>query len=106
MKGLGDLMKQAQQMQEKMQEAQQEVANVEVSGESGAGMVKIVMTGKHDVKSVDIDPSLLQEDKEILEDMIAAAVNDAVRKVEEQTKDMMSSVTNGIPLPPGFKMPF
>lgn len=106
MKGLGDLMKQAQQMQEKMQQAQQEVANVEVSGESGAGMVKIVMTGKHDVKSVNIDPSLLDEDKEILEDMIAAAVNDAVRKVEDQTKDMMSSVTNGIPLPPGFKMPF
>lgn len=106
MKGLGDLMKQAQQMQEKMQEAQQEVANVEVSGESGAGLVKIVMTGKHDVKSVDIDDSLFSEDKEILEDMIAAAVNDAVRKVEDQTKDMMSSVTNGIPLPPGFKMPF
>ncbi len=106
MKGLGDLMKQAQQMQEKMQQAQIEVANVEVSGGSGAGMVKIVMTGKHDVKSVKIDPSLLEEDKEILEDMIAAAVNDAVRKVEEQTKDMMSSVTSGIPLPPGFKMPF
>jgi DNA-binding YbaB/EbfC family protein len=106
MKGLGDLMKQAQQMQEKMQQAQQEVAKVEVSGESGAGMVKIVMTGKHDVKSVNIDTSLLAEDKEILEDMIAAAVNDAVRKVEEQTKDMMSSVTSGIPLPPGFKMPF
>ncbi len=106
MKGLGDLMKQAQQMQEKMQQAQQEVANVEVSGESGAGMVKIVMTGKHDVKSVNIDESLFTEDKEILEDMIAAAVNDAVRKVEEQTKDMMSSVTSGIPLPPGFKMPF
>lgn len=106
MKGLGDLMKQAQQMQEKMQQAQQEVASVEVSGESGAGMVKIVMTGKHDVKSVNIDTSLFNEDKEILEDMIAAAVNDAVRKVEEQTKDMMSSVTNGIPLPPGFKMPF
>jgi len=106
MKGLGDLMKQAQQMQEKMQQAQQEVANVEVFGESGAGMVKIIMTGKHDVKSVNIDPSLLHEDKEILEDMIAAAVNDAVRKVEDQTKDMMSSVTNGIPLPPGFKMPF
>ena len=106
MKGLGDLMKQAQQMQEKMQQAQQEVANVEVSGESGAGMVKIVMTGKHDVKSVNIDASLFNEDKEILEDLIAAAVNDAVRKVEEQTKDMMSSVTSGIPLPPGFKMPF
>ncbi len=106
MKGLGDLMKQAQQMQEKMQQAQQEVAKVEVSGESGAGMVKIMMTGKHDVKSVNIDASLLSEDKEILEDMIAAAINDAVRKVEEQTKDMMSSVTSGIPLPPGFKMPF
>ena len=106
MKGLGDLMKQAQQMQEKMQQAQQEVASVEVSGESGAGLVKITMTGKHDVKSVWLDPSLLSEDKEVLEDLIAAAINDSVRKVEEQTKDMMSSVTNGIPLPPGFKMPF
>ena len=106
MKGLGDLMKQAQQMQEKMQQAQQEVASVEVSGESGAGMVKVSMTGKHDVKSVWLDPTLLSENKEILEDMIAAAINDAVRKVEEQTKDMMSSVTNGMPLPPGFKMPF
>jgi len=106
MKGLGDIMKQAQQMQEKMQQAQQEVANVEVHGESGAGMVKVTMTGRHDVKSINIDPSLLTEDKDILEDLIAAAVNDAVRKVEQETKDMMSSVTNGIPLPPGFKMPF
>jgi len=106
MKGLGDLMKQAQQMQEKMQEAQNEVANVEVSGESGAGLVKVVMTGRHDVKTIKIDPSLLSEDIEVMEDMIAAAVNDAVRKVEDQTKDMMSSVTSGIPLPPGFKMPF
>ncbi len=106
MKGLGDLMKQAQQMQEKMQQAQQEVANVEVHGESGAGMVKVVMTGRHDVKSINIDPAMLAEDKEVLEDLIAAAVNDAVRKVEQETKDMMSSVTNGIPLPPGFKMPF
>ena len=106
MKGLGDLMKQAQQMQEKMQQAQQEVATVEVVGESGAGMVKVVMTGRHDVKSIKIDPSLLTEEKEVLEDMIAAAVNDAVRRVEDETKDMMSSVTNGIPLPPGFKMPF
>ncbi|MBV1911213.1 MAG: YbaB/EbfC family nucleoid-associated protein [Kangiellaceae bacterium] len=106
MKGLGDLMKQAQQMQEKMQEAQNEVANVEVEGQSGAGLVKINMTGRHDVKSVVIDPSLLQEEKEILEDLIAAAVNDAVRKIEHETKDKMSSVTNGIPLPPGFKMPF
>jgi len=106
MKGLGDLMKQAQQMQEKMQEAQNEVANVEVNGESGAGLVKVCMTGRHDVKRIELDPSLMTEDKEILEDLIAAAVNDAVRKVEEQTKDKMSSVTNGIPLPPGFKMPF
>ena len=106
MKGLGDLMKQAHQMQEKMQQAQQEVAAVEVEGQSGAGMVKISMTGKHDVKSVWLDQTLLTEDKEILEDMIAAAINDAVRKVEDETKDMMSSVTNGIPLPPGFKMPF
>jgi DNA-binding YbaB/EbfC family protein len=106
MKGLGDLMKQAQQMQEKMQDAQKEVANVEVQGESGAGMVKVKMTGRHDVTSIDLDPSLLTEDKEVLEDLIAAAVNDAVRRVEAETKDMMSSVTNGIPLPPGFKMPF
>ena len=106
MKGLGDLMKQAQQMQEKMQEAQNEVASVEVEGQSGAGLVKISMTGRHDVKRVKLDPSLMSEDKEILEDLIAAAVNDAVRKVEHETKDKMSSVTNGIPLPPGFKMPF
>jgi len=106
MKGLGDLMKQAQQMQDKMQQAQEEVANVEVHGESGAGMVKVTMTGRHDVKSINIEPSLLSEDKEILEDLIAAAVNDAVRKVEQETKDMMSSVTSGLPLPPGFKMPF
>jgi nucleoid-associated protein EbfC len=106
MKGLGDLMKQAQQMQEKMQDAQNEVASVEVMGESGAGMVKIKMTGRHDVKQVDLDPSLLTEDKEILEDLIAAAINDAVRRVEAETKDKMASVTNGIGLPPGFKFPF
>lgn len=106
MKGLGDLMKQAQQMQEKMQDAQNEVASVEVMGESGAGMVKIKMTGRHDVKQVDLDPSLLTEDKEILEDLIAAAINDAVRRVETETKDKMASVTNGIGLPPGFKFPF
>jgi nucleoid-associated protein EbfC len=106
MKGLGDLMKQAQQMQEKMQDAQNEVASVEVNGESGAGMVKIKMTGRHDVKQVDLDPSLLTEDKEILEDLIAAAINDAVRRVEAETKDKMASVTNGIGLPPGFKFPF
>jgi nucleoid-associated protein EbfC len=106
MKGLGDLMKQAQQMQEKMQDAQNEVASVEVTGESGAGMVKIRMTGRHDVKQVELDPSLMSEEKEILEDLVAAAINDAVRKVESETKDKMSSVTSGIGLPPGFKFPF
>lgn len=106
MKGLGGLMKQAQEMQEKMQKAQEEVANLEVTGESGAGMVKVTMTGRHDVRSVDINPELLNDDKEILEDLIAAAINDAVRRVETETKDRMSSVTAGMPIPPGFKMPF
>ncbi|TQV77453.1 YbaB/EbfC family nucleoid-associated protein [Aliikangiella marina] len=106
MKGLGGLMKQAQEMQEKMQKAQEEVANMEVMGQSGAGMVKVTMTGRHDVKRVELNDELLSEDKEILEDLIAAAVNDAVRKVEEESKDKMAGVTAGIPLPPGFKMPF
>ena len=106
MKGLGGLMKQAQEMQEKMQKAQEEVANMEVTGLSGAGMVKVTMTGRHDVKRVELNDDLLSEDKEILEDLIAAAVNDAVRKVDEQSKDKMAGVTAGIPLPPGFKMPF
>lgn len=106
MKGLGGLMKQAQEMQEKMQKAQEEVANLEVTGQAGAGLVKVLMTGRHDIRRVEIDDELLKDDKEILEDLIAAAVNDAVRKVEEQSKDKMSSVTAGLPLPPGFKMPF
>jgi len=106
MKGLGGLMKQAQEMQDKMQQAQEEVANIEVNGESGAGLVKVFMTGRHDVSKIEIHDDLLDEDKEILEDLIAAAVNDAVRKVEVETKDKMSSATSGLPLPPGFKMPF
>ncbi|WP_444998374.1 YbaB/EbfC family nucleoid-associated protein [Aliikangiella sp. IMCC44359] len=106
MKGLGGLMKQAQEMQEKMQKAQEEVANLEVTGQSGAGLVKVLMTGRHDVRKIEIDDQLLSDEKEILEDLIAAAVNDAVRKVDEQSKDKMSSVTSGIPIPPGFKMPF
>ena len=111
MEGLNDLMKQAQQMQEKMQKLQPEAAETEVTGESGAGMVKVVMTGRHDVRKVTIDPSLfgesnLAEDKEVLEDLLAAAVNDAVRKVERQQKDVMGSLTEGMQLPPGFKMPF
>ena len=106
MKGLGDIMKQAQQMQEKVQKLQEEIANTEVTGESGAGLVKVVMTGRHDVKSVSIDDALLSEDKEILEDLVAAAMNDAVRRAENNQKDRMSSLTAGIPLPPGFKLPF
>jgi hypothetical protein len=106
MKNMGGLMKQAQKMQEDMQRVQEEVARAEVTGESGAGLVKIVMNGRHDVKSVAIDDSLMEEDKEILEDLIAAAVNDAVRKVESNTKEQMSKVTAGMQLPPGFKMPF
>ncbi|WP_257253972.1 MULTISPECIES: YbaB/EbfC family nucleoid-associated protein [unclassified Endozoicomonas] len=104
--GMGNLMKQAQKMQEDMQRIQEELANAEVIGESGAGLVKVIMNGRHDVKDVQIDPSLMQEDKEMLEDLLAAAVNDAVRKVEENSKDKMSDLTAGMGLPPGFKMPF
>jgi len=104
--GLGNIMKQAQKMQENLQKAQEEIANMEVNGESGAGMVKIVMTGKHDVKRVTIDPALLSEDKEMLEDLIAAAVNDANRRVEAATQEKMGGMTAGMDLPAGFKMPF
>jgi len=104
--GLGDLMKQAQQMQEKVQSMQDSLASTEVDGESGAGMVRITMTGRHDVKRVQIDNSLMSEDKEILEDLIAAAVNDAVRRLERDQKDKMSELTSGMALPPGFKFPF
>ena len=106
MKGMGDIMKQAQKMQEEMQRVQQEIANAEVQGESGAGLVTIVMTGRHDVKRVSIDSSLMEEDKEILEDLIAAAVNDAVRKVESDSQQRMAEITGGMQMPPGFKMPF
>lgn len=104
--GLGDLMNQAQKMQEKVQKIQQELANAEVTGESGAGLVKVVMTGRHDVKRVVIDSDLMKENKEMLEDLLAAAVNDAVRKIEKNQQEKMSSLTAGIPLPPGFKFPF
>ena len=104
--GFGDLMKQAQQMQEKVQKVQDEISNAEVTGEAGAGLIKITMTGRHDVKKVKIDDSLISEEKEILEDLIAAALNDAVRRVENNQKDRMSELTAGIPLPPGFKFPF
>lgn len=106
MKGIGDLMKQAQQMQANMQKMQEELANAEVQGQAGAGMVTVVMTGRHDVKRVHIDQSLMSEDKEMLEDLLAAAVNDAVRKVEEHNQQNMSNLTAGMNLPEGFKMPF
>lgn len=109
MKGLNDLMKQAQKVQEDMQRMQEELANAEVEGQSGAGLVKVVMNGRHDVKSVNIDDSLMGEDKEMLEDLLAAAVNDAVRKVEDSSKDKMSDITSGLNIPGmpgGFKMPF
>ncbi len=104
--GIGNLMKQAQKMQENMQKMQEEVAQLEVEGQSGGGMVKVVMTGRHDIKRVSIDDSLMGDDKDMLEDLIAAAVNDAVRQVEKSSQDKMSSVTGGMDLPPGFKMPF
>jgi DNA-binding YbaB/EbfC family protein len=107
MKGsISDLMQQAQKMQADMQKAQEELANAEVRGESGAGLVSVVMTGRHDVKRVSIDDSVLAEDKEVLEDLLAAAVNDAVRKVEAHNREAMSGLTAGLNLPPGFKMPF
>ena len=104
--GIGQLMKQAQQMQENMQKAQEELGRMEVTGESGAGMVKVVMTGKHEVRRVDIDDSLLGDDKEMLEDLVAAAINDAVHRIERSTSDKMSSLTSGMSLPPGMKLPF
>ncbi|MFQ3323874.1 MAG: DNA-binding YbaB/EbfC family protein [Pseudomonadales bacterium] len=104
--GMDGLMQQAKLMQERMAKMQEELANAEVQGESGAGMVKVIMTGRHDVKKINIDPSLLTEDKEMLEDLVAAAVNDAVRKVEANSKNMMKDITGGIDMPAGFKMPF
>ena len=104
--GLGGLMKQAQMMQENMKKAQEQLAQMEVEGQAGAGMVKVVMTGRHDVKRVTIDPSLMSDDKDMLEDLVAAAVNDAVRKIEATTQEKMGALTSGMGLPPGFKMPF
>jgi len=104
--GMAGLMKQAQQMQEKMAQMQEELAKAEVTGQSGAGLVSVVMNGRHDVKRVSLDDSLMQEDKDVLEDLIAAAVNDAVRKIEANSQDKMSGMTSGMQLPPGFKMPF
>lgn len=103
---LAGLMKQAQAMQDNMKKAQEEIAKLEIEGQAGAGMVKVVMTGRHDVKRVTIDPTLLGEDKDMLEDLVAAAVNDAVRKVEAAAQEKMAGLTSGLPMPPGFKLPF
>ena len=107
MKGqLAGLMKQAQAMQDNLKKAQEELASVEVEGQSGAGLVKVVMTCKHEVRRVTIDPSLLDDDKDMLEDLVAAAFNDAVRRAEATSQERMSKLTAGMPLPPGMKFPF
>ncbi|CAK0771186.1 putative nucleoid-associated protein YbaB [Gammaproteobacteria bacterium] len=103
---LANLMKQAQQMQTNLRKIQEEMAALEVTGQSGGGMVSVVMTGRHEVRRIQIEPDLMKEEKEMLEDLIAAAINDAVRKVEESTSGKMSAATSGLGLPPGFKLPF
>jgi len=103
---LAGLMQQAQKMQENMKRLQDELAQMEVEGQAGAGMVKVVMTCKNQVRRVSIDPSLVGDDRDMLEDLVAAAFNDAVRRAEEASQQKMSSVTAGMPLPPGFKLPF
>ncbi len=103
---LAGLMKQAQAMQENLKRAQEELAHTEVEGQSGAGLVKVTMTCKHDVRRVAIDPSLLADDKDMLEDLVAAAFNDAVRRAEELSQEKMGKLTAGLPLPPGMKLPF
>ncbi|RPH65886.1 MAG: YbaB/EbfC family nucleoid-associated protein [Burkholderiales bacterium] len=103
---LAGLMKQAQQMQDNMKKMQEQLAQVEVEGQSGAGLVKVTITCRNDVKRITIDPSLLADDKDMLEDLIVAAMNDALRRAEQTASEKMGSVTSGLPLPPGFKMPF
>jgi len=103
---IGNLMKQAQAVQENMQKVQAELASIEVVGEAGGGMVKVTMSGKHEVKRVQIEPAVVSEDREMLEDLIAAAVNDAAHKVEARTQEKMASVMAGMQLPPGMKLPF
>ena len=103
---LGALMQQAQKMQEDLKKVQEEIAAIEVQGESGGGLVTIIMNGKREARKVTIDSSLVAEDKDMLEDLVAAAINDAVNKVAKMKKEKMSSITSGLPLPPGFQMPF
>lgn len=104
--GIGNIMKQAQQLQANMQRAQAEIANMEITGESGGGMVKVTVNGKHEAKRVSIDQSLLGDDKDMLEDLVAAAINDATHKMEQASQAKMSSLMSGMQLPPGMKMPF
>lgn len=104
--GLGNLMKQAQEMQANMQKAQEELARMEITGQSGGGLVTVVMTGKHEVRRVSIDESLVGDDKDMLEDLVAAAINDAVHKVEATTQERLASLAGGLNLPPGMKLPF
>ena len=104
--GIGNLMKQAQKMQEDMQKAQEELKSLEIEGQAGGGMVKVTMTGKHEVRKVQIEDSLLSDDKDMLEDLIAAAMNDASNKVEQLTKDQYSGLASGLNLPAGMKLPF
>ncbi len=104
--GLGGMLKQAQKLQEEMKKSQERMASEEIIGESGGGMVKVTMTGRHEVKRVEIDPSLMGDDKEMLEDLVAAAFNDAARRVAEKLQENMAELTAGLPLPPGMKLPF
>jgi len=104
--GLGNLMKQAQEMQASMQRAQEELARLEITGESGGGLVKVTMTGKHEVRRVVIDDSLVGDDKDMLEDLVAAAVNDAVHRIEAESRERMTGLSAGLNLPPGMKLPF
>jgi len=106
MANFGNMMKQAEALQRNVQKAQEEIAQMEVVGEAGGGMVKVTMTGKHEVKRVQIEPVVIGDDREMLEDLVAAAINDAVRRVETESQQRMSSLMSGLRLPPGFKMPF
>jgi DNA-binding YbaB/EbfC family protein len=104
--GIGNLMKQAQLMQENMKKLQEQLAVMEIEGQAGSGLVKVIMTGRHEVKRVTIDPKLLADDRDMLEDLVAAAFNDAARRVDETTQQKMATATAGLPLPPGMKLPF
>lgn len=105
MKGLDDLLRQAQQMQSQLQKAQETMQRLEVRGEAGGGLVRVTLSGRHDVRAVHIEPSLLREDREVIEDLVAAAFNDAVRRVEALQRERLAEATGGLELPPGLKLP-